>query len=193
MNISGRLKITDKNGVTSKSKGRIKCPDVLDSQLLEVEGDISFKRIVSLSGNLRGKIKGSDIEIKNLTVDGSIRVESIISDNCMMQLNQHNKIGKINSKKIEISNNRDNNSESIISTISRFLGRRKEFDEENRLIISIGDIIAEEVLLVQCSCDRLVCSSAILREGCKVKELIYTDNLDVDETVQIEKIVHKST
>ncbi len=187
MNISGRLKITEKDGGKITQKGRIKCSDAKDIQTLEAEGDIAFKSISGVNAKLRGKIKGDSIDIQNLEVDGTIRIGNVISNICVMKLSQHNSIDKIVSKKIDIHIAEDRTSRIFTSLVNNW-----DLGKANNNKVDIREIIADTVSLEQCSCEKIVCDSLILHGRCKIKELIYKEKLEFDEMSKIEKIVHEN-
>ena len=192
MKVSGRLKIIDKNGVKFSQKGRIKYPDIIEAQSVDAERDISFDILSGTTAKLCGKIKGGDIDIKHLVINGSIKTTSITSDDCMMQLSQRNNIDKIVGRNVDVRVAKTRSPEIFTSIFSSFCSKNVTENMADGDKINIGEIIANTVSLEYCSVNKIICDSIVLREQCKIKELVYEGELDFDETIKIERIINES-
>ena len=190
MNVSGRLTITGQNGETSKQQGRIKVTDIETAQFVEAEGNISFQTLSAITVSLRGKVKGNDIVAKELVIDGSVKAHTIHCEKGELCLSQTNSITQIVGKDVNIYVTGNRNPELVTSFISSFLGRTvpnpsKELDK-----IYISEINSDEVVLEKCSCDNVCCKSVVLKGGCKIKNLKYTDSIKMDSSSYVENLIH---
>ena len=205
MHIEGEAIYVDAKGSRHSIEGIGSLPDETNLQSLKVSGSISFGSISCEKITVEGECNGKSVTSKNISVSGSIEVNSInvgekfkvsgSTDSEKLEANEiimESRGGSINVVKcdrIKIFHSQESNSDNFFS---KLFGNSESHVQSSARRVRIKKIDAIEVELQNCDVEEIVCKNAVIDSNCVIGTLIVEGEYRVSDDSKVGEVVTKN-
>jgi hypothetical protein len=187
----GNLKITKRKQYDEiRIKGNLTSDVDIISKRINIKGDIFTLKSVYCEHeiNIKGEVSVDSINSSIMDIHGKVKCNTIQAKKLKIISSRNCSIHEIKGEVIEIkrSSNTVENKKLMAWIFKRFKLNLSYQVKENNSTFYVDKIKGQNIILTNIIANEVIGNEIILKEKCKIKSLIYTNSISIDNETVVE-------